>query len=241
MENLNLHDLVIIRDDGVQSLKDFSQKVTSPSFDTVEVLFRDQEKRLLELIKQYENGAIFGCIAWLTSTPILKTLAKCENVQIVVQKEDFLRPDLGIQNADEWKKNLAALYKNVTCSLERHLMREPIGNLSVASDPTVDGIRCVGNHNFDKRPAFPRAHHKFLVFCEVDKNGNYTPTALWTGSFNLTFNATQSFENVLLFTDKSGTNEIINAFLNEHHQVFALSEKLNWESNWVAPEFRIGT
>ncbi len=245
MRNINLHNLSIPVDgEPGQILKDNSMISKSPHFDTVEVLFRNQEKRLLEIIRSFENGAIFGCVAWLTSTPILKALGKCKNVQIIVQKEDFLRPDIDTKNMNTWKSELGKLYGTLKCEMERHQFRKPMGDLSVCGDPTVDGIRCVGNHNIDKTPAFPRAHHKFLVFCnvtEMDDTINYEPVALWTGSFNMTKNATFSFENVTYFTDKSGTNEIINSFLNEHHQIFALSEPLNWESIWTAPEFRIGT
>lgn len=245
MTNISLHDLAINVDgEAPQQLNDYSTRMSSPHFDTVEAIFKNQESRLLDLIKNFENGAIFGCVAWLTSTPILKALQKCKNVQIVVQKEDFLRPDIDTKNIDKWKSELWQLYSTIKCDIERHQFREPIGNLSVCGDPTVDGIRCVGNHNFEKKPAFPRAHHKFLIFCNVNKTEDttsYIPVALWTGSFNLTKNATHSFENVLYFTDASGNNEIINAFLKEHHQIFALSEPLNWNDVWSAPEFRIGT
>ncbi|OMP74731.1 hypothetical protein, partial [[Flexibacter] sp. ATCC 35208] len=178
------------------------------------------------------------------STPVLKALGKCKNVQIVVQKEDFLRPDVNVKNVDAWKTELWKLYKGVKCDIERHQFRKPMGDLSVCADPTVDGIRCVGNHNKENRSAFPRAHHKFLVFCNVTETEmykTYDPVALWTGSFNITKNATLSFENVIYFTEKSGKNEIINSFINEHHQIFALSEALNWSSVWTEPEFRIGT
>ena len=245
MTNINLNDLSIPVDGGPdQSLTDFSTTITSPHFDTVEVIFRNQEKRLVELITAFKDGAIFGCVAWLTSVPILKALEKCKNVQIIVQKEDFLRPDIDTNNMDKWKAELWRLYNNLKCDMERHQFKKPIGHLSVCGDPTVDGVRCVGNHNFEKKPAFPRAHHKFLVFCKVteaEESTNYIPVALWTGSFNMTKNATNSLENVLYFTDASGDNEIINAFLNEHHQIFAVSESLNWNEVWTTPEFRIGT
>lgn len=245
MTNINLHDLSIVVDSGPsQLLDDYSTKTTSPHFDTVEVVFRNQESRLLDIVKSFENGAIFGCVAWLTSTPILQALGKCKNVQVIVQKEDFLRPDIDTGNIDKWKSELWSLYSKIKCEMDRHDFREPICNLSVCGDPTVDGIRCVGNHNLDRKPAFPRAHHKFLVFCNIvktKKRTSYVPVALWTGSFNLTKNATNSFENVLFFTDESGNNEIINAFLNEHHQIFALSETLKWSNVWAAPEFRLGT
>lgn len=238
----NLNYLYIDTDgSGDGTLKDYSVTSTEPHFDSVEAIFKNLESRLLDIIKQFENGAIFGCIAWLTSKPILKALSKCDNVQIIVQKEDFLRPDLEQNKSNKWKAKLHILYSDLKCYTERHQFREPMGNLSVCSDPSVDAVRCVGNHNSDKNSAFPRAHHKFLVFCNFDSDGKYFPVALWTGSFNLTKNATCSFENVLYITDKSGKNNIINAYLNEHHQIFALSEKLDWENEWTTPEFRLGT
>lgn len=45
----------------------------------------------------------------------------------------------------------------------------------------------------------------------------------------------------IYFSDKSGRHPAIVAFLNEHHQLFGLSEPLNWTEDWVAPEYRIGT
>lgn len=219
-------------------------------FDTIGCYFKAIEERLIELIEDYQHGAIFGCIAWLTSIPILTALSKCENVQIVVQKEDFLRPD-GPMNY--WKQKLHKLYASIKFGIERHEMGGLAGSLSVCGEPTVEAIRCVGNHNSTRNPAFPRSHHKFLVFCrtEIEKEeyeGNFysvntiiKPTAVWTGSFNITQNATKSFENVILMKDMSGKNPIINAYLKEYHQVFALSEPLNWENDWCEPEYRIGT
>ena len=232
---------MINTDSGEESLTDFSTSLTNPHFDRVEVVFRNLENRLIQLISQYKDGLIFGSVAWLTSKPILKALSECKNVQIIVQKEDFLRPDFGVKNNSNWKKELQLLYGNLKFSLLRYDCISPICNLSILGDPRVDAIRCVGNHNSDKESAFPRAHHKFLVFCIPDTDKKYLPISLWTGSFNLTYNATQSFENVIILTDKSGGNEILNAYLEEHHQIFALSEPLNWEATWTTPEFRIGT
>ena len=242
MKKNNLNELDI-KTDGIENeaLKDFSISATEPHLDKIEAIFKNIESRLLDIIKEYENGAIFGCIAWLTSIPILKALSKCKIVQIVVQKEDFLRPDQNQNGKGTWKVELKKHYERLNCEMQRHQFREPMSSLSVCSDPTVDPVRCVGNHNSDKNSAFPRAHHKFLVFCELGHNEKYIPTALWTGSFNLTKNATNSLENVLFLTDNKGNNPVISAFLNEHHQIFALSEKLDWKNDWTTPEFRIGT
>lgn len=226
--------------------KDYSVEISNPSFDSVEIHFRQIEERLVNKILQFKDGLILGCVAWLTSYKILNALAKCRNVQIIVQKEDFLRPDINVVNSNKWKIELHDKYNRVKCNIARHQFKSPIGHLSVAFDPTVDGIRCVGNHNSEKKVAFPRMHNKFMIFCETANEESlelfsYNPVSLWTGSFNLTQNATFSLENAVCFNDSSGRNEIINAYLNEHHQIFCLSEKLNWANDWIEPEFRIGT
>ena len=219
---------------------DFSATVSDSHFDNVEVVFKNIEERLSNVIQEFQEGIIFGCVAWLTSKPILKALSKCRNVQILVQKEDFLRPDLGAGEDCSWKKELRQLYGELQFSFSRNQCLAPIRSLSVCNDQRVDSIRCIGNHNSEKKPVFPRAHHKFLVFCKLNKHRKYIPVKLWTGSFNITYNATQSFENVLLLSDKGGKNKILNAYLKEHHHLFTLSESLEWEKDWVSPEFRIG-
>lgn len=206
---------------------------------TIECYFKNIEQRLIEKIEEYKDGCIFGCVAWLTSEPILKALSKCKNVQIVVQKEDFIRPDS--YSGPYWKKNLHTLYSKISCETERHQLPGKAASLSVCSDPSVSAIRCVGNHNSDKNPAFPRSHHKFLVFCKQiinEWNTEYIALAVWTGSFNLTHNATNSFENVVFIKEPK---EIIQSYLDEWAQVFSFSESLNWENNWCEPEYRIGT
>jgi hypothetical protein len=241
MNKQSLHNLAINVDgEASENLLDFSTTVDGSRFDSVQVLFRKQEEELIKLINEFKGGLILGCVAWLTSKPILTALAGCQNVQIIVQKEDFLRPDIGVKNTDSWKTELWKLYKSVKCNLVRYDFRAPISNLSVCGDPTVEAIRCIGNHNKDKNPAFPRAHHKFLIFCKLE-NEAFTPIKLWTGSFNLTKNAMQSFENAVVFSDKTGNNGLFDAFVKEHHQLFALSETLNWTQTWSTPEFRIGT
>jgi phosphatidylserine/phosphatidylglycerophosphate/cardiolipin synthase-like enzyme len=61
--------------------------------------------------------------------------------------------------------------------------------------------------------------------------------AVWTGSFNLTFNAQQSLENAVLLREPA----LVEAYFHEFGQIMAISEQLDWESDWVEPEHRIGT
>lgn len=235
------------------------------------VYFRNLEARLLKHIN--ESSMALGCVAWLTNEPVLKALSNVRaGCSIIVQKEDFLRPDIG--GRSNWKTKLRNLYsaikpldrlsfnnwKQSNCELDgvdvgdldfdgldspRSERSEDevdwndanlgsvVGSLSTCGDSTLQGVRCVGNHNSSKNPAFPRMHNKFLVFF----NKELLPQGVWTGSFNLTFNATMSFENAVFLTDPI----IVEAYFKEWGQLVALSEPLDWESEWCAPEWRIGS
>lgn len=188
-----------------------------------------------------ESAVILGCVAWLTSFQILDALATVENVAIVVQKEDFLRPDLGAKGG--WKNDLRVRYERLSCDIYRQSLPAPLSSMSYCSDPAVPAVRCAGHHNSDKALAMPRMHHKFLVRCERRDDGetlspdNYRPTAVWTGSFNFSYNAGQSFENAVEIHDET----IAEAYLQEFARVAAISEPLDWTSTWAAPEWRIGS
>jgi len=203
----------------------------------VEVVLRDIPRALIGLMRQYP--AAVGCVAWLTHFDILDALARLKAVSVVVQKEDFLRPDTDWPS--DWKNRLRRKYDALPGDERMTHSGCVVGGLSYGGDPTLQGVRCVGNHNSTKNPAFPRAHHKFMVFGDIlpGQHGYdvFAPRVAWTGSFNFTVNATNSFENAVILYDP----KIVNAFYQEWGQILALSEPLDWTSEWVAPEFRIGT
>lgn len=215
---------------------------------TMVAYFQHLEEQLIHHIR--EADAVLGCVAWLTSTPILDALAK-KTVSIVVQKEDFLRPDVDAKDAT-WRQYLRSKYDALHSVEMRCHLPGMAGDLSVCGDPTADPVRCVGNHNSDKRAA-PRSHHKFVVFGKMKRIVNHvpassrpgysyesaeiTPYGVWTGSFNFTKNAGRSFENAIYTEDPV----IVKAYIDEYSHIFALSEQLDWESDWCAPEWRVGT
>jgi hypothetical protein len=201
--------------------------------------FGDLTGPLVEFIRG--SGAIVGCVAWLTSAPILDALADVGDTAIVVQKEDFLRPDLG--DTGTWKAGLRARYDRLTCGIDRFSMPLPLSTMSICTDPAVGAIRCAGHHNTTSHQTNPRMHHKFLVRCVFDMGDghygpdNFVPEAVWTGSFNFSANAGQSFENAVEIHDP----QIAAAYLQEFARVAAISEPLDWESDWAAPAWRIGS
>jgi hypothetical protein len=244
--NLNLvpHDLA------------FGEPATFPDNGTakegalIEVIFRDLESRLIQEIQKY--AAVFGCVAWLTNFLILDALMEKLAVSIVVQKEDFLRND-SLKGAGEFKRDLREAYRNLYGIDRFDIFNDEtiLAKYSYGSDTNVDAVRCVGNYNAEKAPAFPRMHNKFIVLCDIEKERTeqheyspfqttiikYIPRAVWSGSFNFTKNATYSFENAVLIKD----NEIATAYLKEYAHIIGLSEPLDWESEWIAPEWRIGS
>lgn len=211
---------------------------------TLDLYFDDLERYLLEHIRH--AAAIVGCVAWLTSVPILKALQKKQFVSLIVQKEDFLRPDLDVTDVDQWKQQLRELYTGLKCDLSSLDMPGIIPFLVQENgEPAqMSPVRCVGSINRAKRPAVPKMHHKFLVFCELAAETNETsgdisrtpvPYAVWTGSFNFTKAATKSLDNALVLYDA----HLARAFYNEYAHVFAISEPLDWETDWIHPEYRI--
>lgn len=199
----------------------------------ISIHFGDLETPLLKYID--EADCIIGCVAWLTNKPVLMALSKKEVVSIVVQKEDFLRPDSGKWFRDDLRK----LYARLKTTDRYYISRIP---LSICCDPTIDAIRCVGVCPDGRAPAVPRMHHKFLVFCKYDDTASCANTriseyAVWTGSFNITHNATMSIENSVYIRD----TEIAGVYRAEYEHVLAMSEPLNWDSRWISPEYRVGS
>ena len=66
----------------------------------IEVYFTNLDKNIIRLIKQ--SDVVLGCVAWLTNFDILRELGNNKIASIIVQKEDFLRPDLYFIYVDNW-------------------------------------------------------------------------------------------------------------------------------------------
>ncbi len=226
---------------------DFREKYELHDFsiikDHISVYFKNIKTKLIEKINSFD--VILGCVAWLTDFEILDAMAR-KQTAIIVQKEDFLRPDINEVGNNDWRNRLQKAYSRLKFDYCRHNFTNRLNGLSYCAESILEPVRCVGNYNKDKAPAFPRMHNKFLVFCKVgheqsEFDNGYEeiiiPCAVWTGSFNFTKNAGLSFENALFIDDI----DIAKSYYNEFGQIAALSEQLNWQSIWVEPEWRIGS
>lgn len=238
----------------------------------ISVHFDGLEDALIREIEQAD--LVLGCVAWLTNSRILDALAS-KDVFIVVQKEDFLRPDMF--NTPDWKSKLRSQYDALKCMVAQWEIPggEKIGQSCL---PWETPIRCMGNYNRDKVPASPRMHHKFIVLARLVKwfrasrgawqirykrgdapqhykwsilartktilrrknqstSRSVSPYAVWTGSFNFTQNAVMSLENAVVIR----LTQIVDVYVKEFIHVLLLSEPLDWRTDWVEPEYRIGT
>ncbi|SEH15089.1 PLD-like domain-containing protein [Sphingopyxis sp. YR583] len=229
---VNLNDLGVPVDHTTEAQRDFG--ITANA--RLDVIFRDHRARLIAEIGR--SPVVLGCVAWLTDADVLRALASCYHVSIVVQKEDFLRPDLGGARYS----SLHALYSALPSRLLRYHLPGGVSSLNHAGDPSIEPVRCVGNHNREKRPAWPRMHNKFLIFCDLEpgtehRDTDVVPRRVWTGSYNISNNATHSWENAILIESE----EVASAFAKEFGQILTFSECLDWSSDWVEPEYRIGS
>jgi len=218
------------------SLENHAQRSSSAE---VEVLFDCLSERLIKLIGEYEVAV--GCVAWLTNHDILKALGNCDWVNLVVQKEDFLRNDTA-ENQETWVSELQQAYFN--CGKNRKEWSENVPsrhndyhhfNHTVQSccvppsgEWTHSGcnIRCLGYSGDKDRKTTPKMHHKFLVLGYADDDLDIIPEVVWTGSFNFTSNGEKSRENAVIIKDEN----IVQAYLSEWAQIWAMSEELNWKS-----------
>lgn len=240
--NLNLNDLKIANHEyPVERLYDYT---TMSRQATAYVYFRDIECQLINRIQ--EADLVVGCVAWLTNDRVIDALSKVQDgVAIVVQKEDFLRPDIGA--GPRWKQKIRDMYGKLKMPHERYRFPGVVGKLVGNTGLHLDPVRCVGRHNWSKDPACPRMHHKFMVFCHMghleydgprdrydDPILPITPYAVWTGSYNFTQNGSRSMENALLIKDE----RIVQAYYYEWGQIEAISEPLDWACSDLDPEWR---
>ncbi len=214
LDNLNLlapescEGYGLLRESSVQ---DLTEAMVRP-------VFRNIENEIVEQIKRHD--IIVGCVAWLTSVPILTAL-QGKSVQFVVQQEDWLRPD-----SSEWSMEAQ---RNLYRSLSG--VSNCVAGASVCGCFDIQPIRLSGKPK-NKNRSNARMHHKFALFGNYYKSddefeiGYNRFELLWTGSYNFTANATKSLENGLFVKSE----EIIDAYFTEWRQVLLSSFRI--EDRW---------
>ena len=192
----------------------------------VEVVFRNLKTRLIQCIEAADM--VIGAAAWITDLDILRALAQRPSL-LVIQKEDFLRPDLESRlSATEREKlqNAYAAFQRFDGS------RVTVGPFSqgVGDDfKNLDPILCFGYFKEGEMFRTPKMHNKFLTFLR-EKDRSFHPYQVWTGSYNFTKMSEWSLENAVILSDK----EIANQYAAEAQIIYLRGEKLNWSQEWIS-------
>ncbi|AYG64327.1 hypothetical protein [Rhizobium jaguaris] len=233
---LNLNEL-----DWIEGIR---QEDYSTRSGNAEVFFKNLERHLLEQIGA--ASYVVGCVAWFTLPRVWAELATKKAVSVLLQKEDWLRKDTDekgglVGTKSDLISKIAGLprFNARWFDFDNRLYFgdgwEKDGDEWSASKLIIEPVRCVGPFSKDRMTNHPRMHHKFLVFCRPEQKAEDQydtprwvahPYAVWTGSFNVTSNATRSFENALLLHDET----IAAAYMKEWAQLMAFSEPLDWTS-----------
>jgi len=207
------------------------------------VYFRDIENKLINEIDTAD--VVLGAVAWIKKDEVISALSKKNNVFIIVDKAPIFNVNTSKLNHNQLKERakLIKAYKNLKCNLNPYQFDNLLNKLSEDCDPRIDPIKCAGKEK--TKGSYSLMHNKFLIFAKtenqcIEVNGKnfcmekVKPYAVWTGSFNFTYNATQSLENALIITD----DEIVNAYFKEFGQIAAISEKLVWTSQYPRPDWK---
>ncbi len=197
--------------------------------ENVEVFFRDLKTHLIWNI--ISADMVIGAVAWITDLDILEALAEKETL-LVVQKEDFLRPDLKSTLTASDKATLHQAYDALRPFDGRKV---PVGPFDQALCPVklarLAPVRSFGYCVPTQMYRVPKMHNKFLAFLRQEANFTYRPTSVWTGSLNFTAMSLNSLENAVVIHDP----KIAEAFICEAQIIYLKGEPLDWESDWINP------
>lgn len=241
----NIENFGRLRVDALDATYEFAPGAGTFEGQSVAVYLDDLEASLLAWLSKQE--AVVGCVAWLTNEKVLNALNSLKICQVVMQKEDWMRPDYdGRHPARHSRKHYDG--EAGFCRLE---LAETIG-LSTCGDPSVDRFRCFGQSTSAQTsgpmqtaapPARPVMHHKFLVGCAMQSylDDGYPslkliPRSVWMGSFNMTKGARRNMDSAVVMG--AGPAAL---YYREWLDVFSHSERLDFDYEYCVPEWRLGS
>lgn len=177
--------------------------------------FQDLNQVLIAHILEAEY--IYGCVAWLTHVDIIRAL-KQKKCCIVINQENWIHP-FRSKNVKDYAE-LTPIPLEYIQQLDRRLTPIKPGYVS----PAIRSIGTPsGDSSSDPNQSNQMMHHKFLIMESRGMRG------VWTGSFNMTHNATNSLENAIFCTDE----HVVQEYKKEFVKMFKLSGELKdkWEPN----------
>lgn len=201
-----------------------NHNVANPS-SNVEIFFRDIKHELIFRIN--EADAIIGAVAWITDQEILSSLASRPTL-LVIQKEDFLRPDMSSRLSEKEKKRLHDQYNSFSPFDGSKLSFGPLSQEDESKVKKLKPILCFGYYKEGESFRLPKMHNKFIVFLR-ELDGEYIPYAVWSGSYNFTQQSTYSLENAIFIQDE----QISQAYASEAQMIYLMGDDLDWSSEWI--------
>ena len=206
-------------------LASFDHGVCTPA---VEAVFRHVKHRLIEFIR--EADMVIGAVAWLTDADVLAALAQRPSL-LVIQKEDFLRPDMASVLMPQKKAALRAAYERLGTFDGTRVTAGPFSQGVPGVGAAMPAVLCFGSCLPGQMFRMPRMHNKFIVLLKETAAG-FSPQAVWTGSFNFTELSRHSLENALIVRDPV----IAEAYAAEAQAIYLLGEPLDWTLEWARPQ-----
>jgi len=184
----------------------------------VECHFRNIEEVLLKELSQ--SHIVLGCVAWITSHTVLKSLSERPCCLILDGKTPKMnKPLTGLYAALEEapKEKIYHFLKQGKGWEDYFCYSDAEGNPKsdqIYRDWNFEsGLYAVDGYRF--------MHHKFLLLIKEDGSctncgrTKYLPT-VWTGSYNLTKNARKGLENAVIIRNKT----VAASYLCEFLEVF---------------------
>lgn len=174
-----------------------------------QVYFNDIASVLVAHILEAEY--VYGCVAWLSHADVLTALKQKKSL-IIVQQEDWKSP--ARSKAFQSYSELTPIPFEYLNLLDPKLNR-------IKATYASPAVRAIGSPEGSAN-SHPRMHHKFLI---LEKSNGIR--GVWSGSFNMTHNATNSLENAMFVTDE----HVVKAYQEEFMNLFRISGELSevWE------------
>ena len=185
-----------------------------------------------------EADAVLGCICYITDTTVLEELSR-KDCKIIMQKpkksEEKETKSFG---RDSILMLSSILNNSVNYSKIEHFPKDHF-----TLDQTAP-LRMIGSE-----AGYSLMHHKFMIFLRhvetYDKNEvkdqesafTLKPYAVWTGSFNFTYNASRNLENAVLIKDEL----VVLKYLEEYAFCLSVSEAVETYSSELLPDLTPGS
>lgn len=176
-----------------------------PNSPIIRAYFDKLDEKLIEYI--HPCTMVLGCVAWFTLDNVIASMRDKPSCVMVCQQ------DWGKKG---WNPKI---YSDLTpISFELLKLLDPRLRC-LRKGYQNRAIRAVGNPEGNGNQA--RMHHKFLILRRPNGVG------VWTGSFNLTTNACESFENAIYTEDPT----VVRAYESEFVNMLCLS--CEFDDEWV--------